>query len=138
MMNIKATLSQVHWKLVLVMAVLIYIVTFILGLGLSLLWQAFLGGDHVEPHRAIQTISLISSILVMVVTGYGAWLAARKIKRAAPLHGFLIGLVVALISLILDVVFSGALTLVGLLLYVLMIAAGWLGGVLGRRRRAAQ
>ena len=72
---------------------------------------------------------------MIVVTGYGALRVAGKVERAAPLHGFLVGLVVALISLLLDLVFSREINLMGLVLYVLMVAAGLLGGVLGNRRR---
>ena len=68
------------------------------------------------------------------MTGYGALRVAGKVERAAPLHGFLVGLVVALLSLLLDLVFSKEITLVGLAFYVLMVAAGLLGGVLGSRR----
>jgi putative membrane protein (TIGR04086 family) len=133
--NMKARLSQVHWDLVLKTGVLLYILTFILGLGLSLLLLAFLNWGHVDSHSAPQAFSLITALLVIAVTGYGALRVARKVERAAPLHGFLVGLVVALISLLLDLIFSREIDLVGLVLYVLMVAAGLLGGVLGSRRR---
>jgi len=130
----KARLSQVHWDLVFKASVLVYILTFILGLGLSLLLPAVLNWGHMDQQSAFQAVSLISSLLVIVVTGYGALWVARKVERAAPLHGFLVGLVVALISFVLDLVFSGKIDPVGLVFYVLMVAAGWLGGILGSRR----
>ena len=77
---------------------------------------------------------MISALLVIVVTGYGAWGVVRRVERAALLHGFLVGLVVALLSFLLDWVFSRQINPVGLVLYGLMVAAGWLGGVLGSRR----
>ena len=132
--NMKARLSQVHWDLVFKASVLVYILTFILGLGLSLLLPAVLNWGHMDQQSAFQAVSLISSLLVIVVTGYGALWVARKVERAAPLHGFLVGLVVALISFVLDLVFSGKIDPVGLVFYVLMVAAGWLGGILGSRR----
>lgn len=132
----KTRLSQIHWNLVLKTALLLYILTFILGLGLSLPLQAVLNRGNVDAHRAFQAVSLITALLVIVVTGYGAWRVARKVEHEAVLHGFLVGLVVALISLLLDVAFSGAFNLVGLVFYILMIVAGLLGGVLGSRRRA--
>jgi hypothetical protein len=49
---------------------------------------------------------------------------------------FRVGLAVALISFLLDVLFIRAIELVGLALYGLMVAAGLLGGILGSRRRA--
>jgi hypothetical protein len=71
---------------------------------------------------------------VIVVTGWGAWWATRQVDHAAR-HGFLIGLAVAFISALLDVDFGRALNPVGLVLYILMVAAGWIGGVLGSRGR---
>ena len=44
---------------------------------------------------------------------------SEKVEYAAVLHGFPVGLVVALLSLLLDVAFSGAFNLVGLILYIL-------------------
>jgi putative membrane protein (TIGR04086 family) len=131
----KAQLSQVHWGLVLKTGILLYILISILGLGLSLLLLAFLNWGHVEPHSAFQAFSWITALLVIGVTGYGASRVARKVECAAPLHGLLVGLVVALISLLLDLVLSGGIDPVGLLLSVAVVAAGWLGGVLGSRRR---
>jgi putative membrane protein (TIGR04086 family) len=130
----KARLSQVHWDLVFKTSVLVYILTFILGLGLSLFVPAVLNLGHMDPHSAFQAVSLISTLLVIVVTGYGALWVARKVEHGAPLQGFLVGLVVALISFLLDFVFSGKIDPVGLVLYVLMVASGWLGGILGSRR----
>jgi putative membrane protein (TIGR04086 family) len=68
------------------------------------------------------------------VTGYGALRVARRVEHAASLQGFLVGVVVALISFLLDVAFSMRIDPVGLVLYALMVAAGLLGGILGSRR----
>jgi hypothetical protein len=78
---------------------------------------------------------LITAFFVIVVTGYGALRVAHRVERAAVLHGLLVGLLVARISLLLDLLFIRAIELVGLGLYVLMVAAGLLAGVLGSRRR---
>lgn len=130
----KAQLSQVRWDLVLKTSILIYILTFILGVGLSLLLPAVLNWGHMDPQRAVQAVSLIGSLLVIVVTGYGAWWVARKVEHGALLQGFLVGVVVALISFLLEVAFSMRIDPVGLLFYALMVAAGLLGGILGSRR----
>jgi putative membrane protein (TIGR04086 family) len=133
MVNMKAQLSQVHWGLVLITSVVLYVLTFILGIGLSLLLQVFLNGGHPDQ-RTSQVFTVINALLVMVVTGFGAWWAARKGGRAATLHGILVGMAVALLSLLLDLAFSGAIHSVGLTLYVLTIVAGSLGGLLAGRR----
>lgn len=130
----KARLSQVHWKLILKTAVVLYLVTFLLGLGVSLLLQVFQGRSHLEP-QSVQAVPLITTaLLVAVVTGYGAWRVASQVERAAALHGFLVGLVLAFLSLLLDLAFSRTLELVGLVLYALIVIAGSLGGILGSRR----
>lgn len=132
----QARLAQMHWGLVLKTAVLVYLVTLLLGLVASLPLFAFLTWAHLESSRAVQVSSWFAAFLVIVVTGSGAWWVARRAEHAALLHGFLVGLVVALLSLLLDWLFRGALEPVGLALYALMVAAGALGGALGRRKRA--
>ena len=132
----KAQFSHVRWGRVLLTGVLLYILIFIFSLGLSLLLLAFLNWGHVDPHSAFQAFTWITALLVLGVTGYGASRVARKVESAAPLHGLLVGLVVALISLLLGLVFRREINLVGLVLSVLVVAVGWLGGVLANRGRA--
>jgi FtsH-binding integral membrane protein len=84
-------------------------------------------------------------VLQLVLTAGGAFWVARKVERGVPLHGFLVGLVVALILFIfnpaltnfLQGAYRGRLDLlvVALGTFFLTVAAGWLGGVLGRRWR---
>ncbi len=130
----KAQLVQVRWDLVLKTSILVYILTFIFGIGLSLLLPAVLNWGRVDAQNAVQAVSLITPLLVIVVTGYGAWRVARKVEHAALLQGFLVGVVVAILSFLLDVAFSMRIDAVGLVLYALMVAAGLLGGILGSRR----
>ena len=130
----KARLSQVHWDLVLTTSLLVYIGTLILGLVLSLIWPAFLNLGLINPQGVALAGSVITGLLVIVVTGLGAWWIARKVVLEALLHGFLVGVIVALISFLLDLAFSRRIDPVGLVLYALMVAAGLLGGILGSRR----
>ena len=135
----RARLAQVRWALVLKTAVLAYLVTLILGLAISFPLLAFLGNGRLDSPRAFRISFLITAFLVFAVTGYGALWVARRVGRAPLLHGFLVGLVVALLSFLLDLLFRPAIELTGLALYVLMSAAGALGGIwgsaLGSRRR---
>jgi putative membrane protein (TIGR04086 family) len=114
--------------------VLLDFLIFILNLVLSLLLLAFLNWGHVDPHNAIHVFPLITIVLAILLTVYCALRVARKVESAAPLHGFLVGLVAALILFLIGLAFTGGLDLVTLVTYVLMVAAGWLGGVLGSRR----
>jgi putative membrane protein (TIGR04086 family) len=130
--NMEVRLSQVRWGLVLTAAVVVYVVTFLLGLALSFLLLAVLGPDRPDSTSVYRASSLIGALLVIVVTGYGALWVARRVKRAAILHGLLVGLSVALISLLLDALFR-PIQPVGLLLYALMVTSGLLGGILAGR-----
>jgi putative membrane protein (TIGR04086 family) len=137
-MNMRARLAQVRWALILTTSALVYLVTLILGLAVSSPLLGVLDSGRLDSSRASQVSFLITAFLVFVVTGYGALWIARRVERAALLHGFLVGLVVALLSFLLDLLFRRAIELTGLILYVLMIAAGVLGGVWGsalERRR---
>ena len=132
-------LARVRWVLVLTTAVVVYIVTLLLGLLISFPLLTVLSWFQVDSSNsssAIQASSLITALLVIVVTGAGAWWVARRVEHAALLHGFLVGVVVALLSFLLDLLFLRAIGLVGLALYVLMVAAGALGGTLAGRGQA--
>ena len=126
----KAELSRVHWGRVLLTGVLVVILVVILNTvlfwSIGLVWH--------QPDRQIiyQVVSWSTSILALLLTVGGAVWVARRVERRAPLHGFLVGLVAALILLPLGKAF---IDLMALVIFVLMVAAGWLGGVLGSRVR---
>ena len=83
----KATLSRVRWDLVVKTAVLVYIVTFILGLALSVPLLALLNWGRLDSDSAFLASSVISAFFVFVVTGYGALRVARRVESAALVHG---------------------------------------------------
>ena len=129
----KALFSDVHWGRVLLTGVLLVILDVILNTVLLLL-ATHIWSQSDQAQIAIQVSSWSSYILVILLTVGGAVWVARKVEREAPLHGFLVGLVVALILLIISVGFGSPL-LMALLTFDLNLAAGWLGGVLGSRGR---
>ncbi|OLB43659.1 MAG: TIGR04086 family membrane protein [Chloroflexi bacterium] len=129
----KALFSDVHWGRVLLTGVLLVILDVILNTVLLLL-ATHIWSQRDQAQIAIQVSSWSSYILVILLTVGGAAWVARKVEREAPLHGFLVGLVVALILLIISVGFGSPL-LMALLTFDLNLAAGWLGGVLGSRGR---
>jgi len=129
----KALFSDVHWGRVLLTGVLLVILDVILNTVLLLL-ATHIWSQPDQAQIAIQVSSWSSYILVILLTVGGAAWVARKVEREAPLHGLLVGLVVALILLILSVGFGSPL-LMALLTFDLNLAAGWLGGVLGSRGR---
>lgn len=140
----KAQFSHMHWGRVLLTGVLIVILVVILNTVLFLLASSVWG---LSPQTEIvyQVASWSTSILAILLTVGGAVWVARKVEREAPLHGLLVGLVAALILFIfnpsLTNFFQGAyrgrldLLVEALGTFFLMVAAGWLGGVLGSRGR---
>ena len=130
-----AQFSRVHWGRVLLVSILLDILIIILNLVLSFFFLDFLNWGRLDAHISIQVFDLITNVLVVLLTVYCAFRVARKVENAAPLHGLLVGLVAALILFLVGLIISGGFDLVAIIPYVLMVAAGWLGGVLGRRRR---
>jgi putative membrane protein (TIGR04086 family) len=128
MVNLRARLAQVRWALVLKTAALVYLVTLVLGLAASFPLRALLGWWRLDSSRAFRVSFLITAALALAVTEFGALWVARRVERAPLQHGFLVGLVVALLSFLLDLLFHPAIELTGLALYVLMIVSGVLGG----------
>ena len=125
----KAELSRVHWGRILRASVLIVILVLIFNT--VLVWPSSLIWHQSDQRQLVyQVASWSTNIVALLLTVGGALWVARKAERAAPLHGFLVGLVAALILLPLG---KTTIDLVALVIFVLMIAAGWLGGVLGSR-----
>ena len=128
----KAEFSRVHWGRILLTSILVVILVIILNMVLSLLASQVWG----PPSQTHQITYLVASwstfVLQLVLTVGGAVRVARKVESGAPLHGLLVGLVVALIFFPLSLGFRNP-ALVMLVSFVLTVAAGWLGGVLGSR-----
>jgi len=129
----KVQLSQLRWgRIILTGLLVVILVTIINGvliqLGL-LIW-----------HQWPQQLTLVEVVTwstfglqLLLTVGGGVWIA-RKVERDAPLQGLLMGLVIALIFLLFS--FSSVLpALMAPVGFILTIAAGWLGGVLGSRER---
>jgi putative membrane protein (TIGR04086 family) len=138
----KAELSQVRWGRVLLTGVLVAILSSVLlylviaVYAASLAIQARGQPDQAQIAQFVNQVAPWGGpILAILLTIGGAVWVARKVASGATLHGFLVGLVAALIILIFGLAFGGRLDLVALLTFVLMVAAGWLGGVLGSRGR---
>ena len=125
----RAQFSQVHWVRVLLTGVLIVILVVILNTVLPVIGWVW----HTTDRQLFyQVVAWSTTVLALLLTVGGALWVARKVERAAPLHGFLVGLVAALILLPLG---KASIDLAALIIFVLMVAAGWLGGVLGSRGR---
>ena len=136
----KAHFSHVHWGRILLTDVLIVILVVILNTVLFVL-ASNVWGPPSQSEIVFQVNYWSTSLLAILLTVGGAIWVARTVAREAPLHGLLVGLVAALVLFIGSPAITGAfrgrldLLMVTLLTFCLMLAAGWLGGVLGSRGR---
>ena len=87
------------------------------------------------PQFAGQVSPWVRPALAALLTFGAAFWVARTVGRETQLQGRLVGLVTALSLLVTALVFGGVLNLIGVVGFALTVAAGWLGGVLGSRRR---
>jgi hypothetical protein len=87
------------------------------------------------PQFAGQVSPWVRPALAALLTFGAAFWVTRTVGRKMQLQGGLVGLVTALSLLVTALVFGGVLNLIGAVGFVLTVAGGWLGGVLGSRRR---
>jgi putative membrane protein (TIGR04086 family) len=136
----KAHFSHVHWGRILLTGMLIVILVVILNTVLFVLVSNVWGSPS-RSESVFQVNYWSTALLAILLTVGGAIWVARKVDREAPLHGLLVGLVAALVLFIGSPAITGAyrgrldLLMVALFTFFLMVAAGWLGGVLGSRGR---
>ena len=129
----KAQFSQLHWGRVLLTGVLVVMLVVILNTVLLVL-ATHVWGQPDQAQIAIQVSSWSTYILLLLLTFGGAVWVARTVEREAVLHGLLMGVVVGLILCFLSLGF-GSPVLRALVTFVLIMAAGVLGGLLGSRER---
>jgi putative membrane protein (TIGR04086 family) len=75
-------------------------------------------------------VGTISGLLLIFI---GAAWTARRVPMHKALHGLLVGIFVAVVTIILDAL--GGITAMDVAGFVLAIVAGWLGGMVGAGRR---
>ena len=129
----KAHFSQLHWGRVLLSGVLVVLLVVILNTVLLVL-ATHVWSQPEQAQMAIQVSAWSTYILLLLLTFGGAVWVARTVEREALLHGLLMGLVVGLILCFLSLG-SGSPILRALVTFVLNMAAGYLGGLVGSRGR---
>jgi len=129
----KAQLLHLQWGRAFLTAILVFVLVIIFNAVLG--WVAV----HVwtQPDQQLMLVQFLywsTFVLQLLLTvAAGLWLA-QNVKRDPPLHGLLMGLFTAIIFLTFSISFRDT-ALVVLISFVLTVAAGWLGGVLGSRGR---
>jgi len=129
----KAQLSQMHWGRVLLTSVLVIILVIILNTVLSVL-STHIWSQPDQAQIAIQVSSWSTYILLLLLTFGGAVWIAYTVEREPLLNSLLMGSVVGLILCLLSMGF-GSPVLMALMTFVLNMAAGFIGGILGTRLR---
>ena len=138
--------SKMRWGRVLLAgmgAAVLNITLMVLLIGVYIVFlgvQAQGAPDSAKIHQFATSVGQWGSpVFAALLTGGAAAWAARKVEAAPGLHGALIGLLVAIISLLVGLTFGDTLNprvLVTLLVaFFLTIAAGGLGGALGAWQR---
>lgn len=72
--------------------------------------------------------SILSPLLAIVLTFLGGAWIRRKMPDARPMSGLFLGVLVVILSLLVDTAFGTVLGAVDILWYALVVLAGWLGG----------
>src|SRR5438093_185515 len=95
-MFMKVPLAQVHWGRVLLASVLVVILTMIMNYVVFLFVLRIWGPTQQVPAFFLDGIGS-SSILILLLTFVFARRVARDVGREPQLHGFLVGLIAALL-----------------------------------------
>jgi putative membrane protein (TIGR04086 family) len=78
--------------------------------------------------------SWLGTVIGLIFIFLGATWTARRVPQHKMLHGLLVGIFVAIITIGLDAI--GGLKALDIAGFFLAIGAGWLGGVVGAGRKA--
>jgi putative membrane protein (TIGR04086 family) len=129
----KDQLLQMYWGRVLLSSVLVVILVIILNAVLSV-FATHVWSQPDQAQIAVQVSSWSTYILLFLLTFGGAVWVAHTVEREPLLNGLLLGTLVGLILCILSMG-SGSSVFFALVTFVLNMAAGFLGGILGSRGR---
>jgi hypothetical protein len=132
--------ATIRWVRVIVTAIVVSIISFVLLFALVTAYAAVLGFQaRGAPDPALirqfanQVGPWAGPIILIFVTLVATARLGRREGAAGPLNGLAVGVLAGLLNLLIG--FS--LSLGDLAAFVLTAAAGWLGGWLGSRGRAA-
>ena len=111
---------------------LVLLIVTVYDMGLAV--QAHRQPEHMLlPQLAGPLSPWVRPALAALLTFGAAFWVTHTVGRELRLQGGLVGLVTALSLLVTTLIFGGTLNLIGVVGFVLTVAGGWLGGVLGCR-----
>lgn len=134
------SLSNVRWLRIISAAVAVIALSFLV-LTLMTTIYAFRLAIHAHgspdqaaiSHFASKAGRMLMPGLEALLTVIVAGMVARKTENAGVIHGLLIGLLAGLLGLAMSLAFGGHLNLRAICLFLIVTAAGWLGGFIGRK-----
>jgi hypothetical protein len=133
--------SKVRWLRVLGAAFAVVALSFLSLMvvitlyALVLAFQARGAPDQIAINRFAASISpKLMPWLETLLTFFVALRVARRARKARIMHGLLIGILAALLSLAVTLAFGGRLGLRSLLFFLIVVGLGWLGGFIGQKK----
>ena len=131
-------LSQIKWGRVILTALAVYVLSFLTIILVVTAYASYLGFQaRGAPDQTMITTFVdqyapwVGSINLIVLTLLGAMWMVRRIDVALPLHGIILGVLVSIVSIVLDRTFG----LDVLITTILTIGAGWFGSKLNIGRK---
>jgi hypothetical protein len=131
----KDQLMTLRWGRVLLASVLVVILTIFLNYVVFLCVLLIWGQIKQRAPVIFLNGASSSSLLVILLTFAAALWVAHTAERNPQLHGFLVGLLAALLLFLVTSGYRGEFVFVAVLTTLLTIEAGWFGGFLVSRRR---
>jgi hypothetical protein len=134
------SLSNIRWFRVLGAAAAVVAVSFLVLMVIITVY-AFTLAFHVRGapdqkainHCAATVSRTLMPWLEMLLTLAAAFIVARKAETAAIVHGLLIGVFAAVLSVAVKLAFGGHLGWRSLVSFLAVTGLGWLGGFLGQK-----
>jgi hypothetical protein len=125
-------LSRVRWVRIVLAGLVTHVANVIVAVLLVVLYTFLAAGPQREPSAGVidPLAGQVATWPLPILTFFAAAWAARRAESAtAALHGLLVGLLVVLIFAVL---YFGPFSAGGLALFALTLAAGFVGGLVGR------
>jgi hypothetical protein len=135
------SLSSVRWLRILIAAVAVIAVSFLIlivivtGYAFVLAFQVRGAPDqNAINHFAARVSPKLMPWLEMFLTLVVSLIIARRAGTASILHGFFIGILAGLLSLVVTLAFGERLCLHSLVFFLTVVGLGLLGGFVGQKR----
>jgi hypothetical protein len=141
--NLNCSLSSIRWLRVLSAALAVIALSFII-LAVIVVVYAFVLAFQARGapdqsainHFAARVSPKLMPWLEAFLTFFAALIVARRAEKGRATHGLYIGILAGLLSLTVPLAFAGRLGLRNLVLFLIIVALGWLGGFVGQKRAA--